>query len=600
MNFLTFKKAVLVAMTTLSLQPALAQHHMDLPRNYFVALTFHDVRDDVKKTGDRDVYAISTQNLSSFFDWIKVANWTPITLKQLQQAKHEGKDLPENAVLLSFDDGALSSYSRVFPLLRHYNIPAVFAIPTSWINGNTKDAYEAYGEGNLMNWDQMREMQASGLVEFASHTHDMHKGILANPQQNQKAAAITHAYLADQQRYETDEEFTQRVYTDLELSRQILDSELGKDMRAIVWPYGAVTANTTRIAVQAGYPLSFSLGKTVANAKEEGTYQRLLIMDNPTPEQIHSQVHNVFKHVDDPLYKSLRMLSFDLAQIVTEDLNITDQNLGELINQLDVLKSNTLLLDVLHDRDADGRYDTAYYPTQLMPHTVDVLSRASWQAKTRVGQYVMVNLPIFPDATRPRLSIDLATEIVKFNPTMTSISLDTQQYLQCLWTDQRTTQICRTNVQTAYQMQAQIRQSITPYLNISDSYFSSLKIRVDMAEVKVIQDVISELQNNTDFLLLDVDVIAQPQVLQNLLKVITTLAPQQKRKIGIQLMLPEVLNEANIKTLQGAYLAIQQSGIQKFGAAPYRLSQAKQIHQQLYPALSLNSSPVTYRKPNEK
>ena len=37
----------------------------------FVTLTFHDVRDDVKKRGDRDVYAVSTKNFAQFLAWIK-------------------------------------------------------------------------------------------------------------------------------------------------------------------------------------------------------------------------------------------------------------------------------------------------------------------------------------------------------------------------------------------------------------------------------------------------------------------------------------------------------------------------------------------------
>jgi len=155
-----------------------------LRENQFIPLTFHDVRDDVAKQGDRDVYAISTQNLSQFFAWIRREGWHPIRLQDVLQAREKQQKLPEKALLLTFDDGAVSSYRRVFPLLKQYGYPAVFAIPTSWINGNTKDAYEAYGAGNLMNWDQMREMQQSGLAEFVSHSDNLHRGILANPQLN--------------------------------------------------------------------------------------------------------------------------------------------------------------------------------------------------------------------------------------------------------------------------------------------------------------------------------------------------------------------------------------------------------------------------------
>lgn len=57
-----------LASTLLPLQFAYAQIEKDLPKNHVVSLTFHDVRDDVLKEGDRDIYAIQTKNLAQFFD----------------------------------------------------------------------------------------------------------------------------------------------------------------------------------------------------------------------------------------------------------------------------------------------------------------------------------------------------------------------------------------------------------------------------------------------------------------------------------------------------------------------------------------------------
>jgi len=50
------------------------------------------------------------------------------------------------------------------------------------------------GTKPLLNWDQVREMVQSGLVEIASHSYDLHKGITANPQGNTQAAAVTRLY----------------------------------------------------------------------------------------------------------------------------------------------------------------------------------------------------------------------------------------------------------------------------------------------------------------------------------------------------------------------------------------------------------------------
>ena len=72
-----------------------AATNIDNPQAYsFVTLTFHDVRDDVKKRGDRDVYAISTKNFAQFLAWIKTNGWQPIRLEDVWQARQFKKPLP--------------------------------------------------------------------------------------------------------------------------------------------------------------------------------------------------------------------------------------------------------------------------------------------------------------------------------------------------------------------------------------------------------------------------------------------------------------------------------------------------------------------------
>ena len=53
----------------------------------------------------------------------------------------------DNAVLLSFDDGYETMYNVVFPLLKAYNYPAVFAPVTGWLD-TPADQKIAYADKN--------------------------------------------------------------------------------------------------------------------------------------------------------------------------------------------------------------------------------------------------------------------------------------------------------------------------------------------------------------------------------------------------------------------------------------------------------------------
>ena len=69
--------------------------------------------------------------------------------------------LPENSMLVTFDDGYKNTYTVAYPILKKYNIKATIFLNTKYINND--DAY--------LTWDEIREMYNSGLVDFQMHTH---------------------------------------------------------------------------------------------------------------------------------------------------------------------------------------------------------------------------------------------------------------------------------------------------------------------------------------------------------------------------------------------------------------------------------------------
>jgi peptidoglycan/xylan/chitin deacetylase (PgdA/CDA1 family) len=74
-------------------------------------------------------------------------------------------DLEANGVIITFDDGYNSDYSKAFPLLSQYNMPATFFIVTDWI-----------GTENYMTWSEVwlmseyRNNANKRLFTIGSHT----------------------------------------------------------------------------------------------------------------------------------------------------------------------------------------------------------------------------------------------------------------------------------------------------------------------------------------------------------------------------------------------------------------------------------------------
>ena len=438
---------------------------VQIPSGQFVTLCMHDVQDDVLPEIDPDPYAISTKMLAAFFDWMYENDWHPVSLQQILDARTGKTKLPRNAVLLSWDDGLVSIYTKVFPLLKAFHYPALFALETRWLvrvqqgetvhyqgdgfSGSVNDAKNivkskalaadelpAEHSGNIQEprkvfyngaeigisgfatWLQIREMQASGLVEFASHSHDMHHGILANPQGNVEPSAITHQYLAQANRYENDVEFHTRIQSDLTQSADTIEREVGVRPRAIIWPYGAMTPETEAIAVEAGMPISFGLGDRYVNNETQSTssYGRLLIMNDPKPVAIEAQVAQSIKR--QPSIE--RAVQIDMDYLYDPDPKIVNDNLGKLLDRIKALQIRTVYLQAFADPDGNGTVSALYFPNRVLPMRADLFNRVAWQLRTRAGVRVFAWLPMLafhlPDVDQGnRLSVkawDVKEEIV--------------------------------------------------------------------------------------------------------------------------------------------------------------------------------------------
>lgn len=591
---------IVLVVPTVGLAQNVTKTAPEISDNLFVTLTFHDVRDDVARTGDRDVYAISTKNLAQYFAWIQEEGWHPIRLEDVWQARQKKKPLPAKSVLLTFDDGALSSYTRVFPLLKQYDFPAVFAIPTSWINGNTKDADQAYGEHNLMNWDQMREMQQSGLTEFVSHSDNMHKGIVANPQNSMQPAAITREYSPMFSNYESDEAYSDRVFSDLKRSKETLDLELGINSLAIFWPYGAVTKESEEIAAKAGLPMSFSLGSMSTLADSGATYQRGLIMNNPSPEMIHEEMMDflTFARADYKQRKSF--IRFDLAEMLSPNNQVFDQKLGRFLNQINSLSSNTILLQTVADQNGDGKIDVAYFPNQQLKMSQDLLNRTVWQARTRINNRVYAELPVSLETKQGLNLAELTADLVKNNSSIEGLMIETGDEFSCAIENKTWDAACIQKINQVFKIKERTKEQAKYYTNISNNYQTALKMTLKDKHIEGLKPLLEHSLNYSDYLYLDFDPVSQPEIFKAVQKQLEKLSDQQKQRLIFSFTIDPNASKREWKRYQRDYQVLKKLAIQKIGINNYQLAQGQRVQENLYRELSSNNSPLTYLNPYEQ
>ena len=119
-------------------------------KNFVLCLMYHSIDSEKNKGG------IFIDEFEEHIKWIKDKK----TFK-MEELKGLDYKLPKNSILITFDDGYKNNYTLAFPILKKYNMKATIFLNTKFIE---KD--EAY-----LNWDEIREMYESGLIDFQLHTH---------------------------------------------------------------------------------------------------------------------------------------------------------------------------------------------------------------------------------------------------------------------------------------------------------------------------------------------------------------------------------------------------------------------------------------------
>ena len=356
-------------------------------------LAYHSVVDESAAENQKQYFpqTISAQTLIKHFNWLKENGYNVISWQQVIDAENGKGTLPDNAVLLSFDDGYETMYNVVFPLLKAYNYPAVFAPVTGWLD-TPADQKIAYADKMLdrsvfATWSQVKEMEQSGLVEVASHTHNLHNGINANPSGGQLPAVIAPEYKNG--KYETEDAYKNRLKSDFTRSVQTLVNHVGKKPRVMVWPYGQFNDVAVQLARQAGMPHYFSLGEKIINKVGDKHIGRLLL----NAETDLNTVKNYLDGIDESK-QIQRVLHVDLDYVYDADKAQQAKNLDKLIDRIYRYGVTTVYLQAFSDPDGDGVADALYFPNKYLPVRDDIFGRIAWQLQTRAGVKVYAWMPV--------------------------------------------------------------------------------------------------------------------------------------------------------------------------------------------------------------
>lgn len=237
---LIYKTAMFVLAAILIVFLLLAYYTMYRQNNAIAILEYHNITSD---PGMIDAWTVSERDFNDQMSFLS-QNCHVVPLRTLLEDIRNGKPIPEHTVAVTFDDGYQSNLLLAYPTLEKYHIPATIFVVTKYAQNGTGGEYVS------LTWAELKKMSESGLITVESHTHDLHYRVPDNKGQLQPAGLTR---IVSGSITETEEQYNQRIESDLLLSRQEIKDHLGVDTNILSWPYGACSKSSNVLAKQAGF-----------------------------------------------------------------------------------------------------------------------------------------------------------------------------------------------------------------------------------------------------------------------------------------------------------------------------------------------------------
>ncbi len=188
-------------------------------------LLYHHVTDEA--FNGNDISMISPFDFRMHMMAIK-EHFTPISLRDYYEyvtATDEKATIPDNPIIITFDDGYLSNYEIAYPILKEFKIPATIFVVTDTVGEEAGGGKVNYSH---FTWQQAKEMERSGLIEIQSHT-------------------ANHTALSTLSVHD--------LVLELRKSKYDIEKNLNRECDMIAFPYGSYNQEVLDAAERAGYKL---------------------------------------------------------------------------------------------------------------------------------------------------------------------------------------------------------------------------------------------------------------------------------------------------------------------------------------------------------
>ncbi len=182
------------------------------------------------KGPSRKKLVVSAKKFGDQLGYLKSHGFHPITLEQMLEFLNFGQ-VPQRSVVISIDDGWVSSYTIAYPILKRYGAPAVLYIPTDYIQGKSS---------KMLTWNQILKMVQDNAVDIQPHSK-------------------THRDLTKLKPNESFKSYISSVRNEISTAQRVINDKLKTEATSLSYPFGATNSLVAEMVRKYGYTTAFTV-----------------------------------------------------------------------------------------------------------------------------------------------------------------------------------------------------------------------------------------------------------------------------------------------------------------------------------------------------
>jgi len=208
-------------------------------------VVYHHIDDDPYEPNS---LIVTVDKFKSDMQAIKEQGFNTLFLSDLIDYVDGKKELPDNPLVITFDDGYYSNYEHAYPVLKELGLKATISA-IGWSVGLTEHRIPGKNFYPHFTWEQAKEMYDSGFIDIQNHTFDMHE---QNTEQPDSRIGVL------QIQEEANGAYAGAVLEDAGKMAELIEQNVGNEINTFTYPFGYYSHLSEQFFRDAGYRVTLS------------------------------------------------------------------------------------------------------------------------------------------------------------------------------------------------------------------------------------------------------------------------------------------------------------------------------------------------------